>query len=166
MNDQRESRREVTTDSRGRYAFESIEDGLARVQVLTGGESNQRGVIRSLEVQGGGKYTIDLPVAAGTARLRGNVVDSAGRPLAGKIELQLVDVDELSRITNTRAIQGEAVEQEVNGSYDISGLPAGMCLIQFSVIDADTRGIVTMKMEGVQLSDGETTVHDFVMEKR
>ncbi len=166
MNDRRGTRREILTDSRGRYSIENLNDGTVRVQVEIGEEPNQRGVIRAVEVWGGGAYTLDLHAAAGTARVQGKLTDSSGRPLSGRIELQIVDPNKLATITNTRAIEGEALAWDVHGSYDITGLPAGMCLIQFEATGAEDLNIVAMKMEGTELRDGETSEKDFVMEKR
>jgi hypothetical protein len=166
VSDSRMSRREVKTDNRGRYTIDRLEDGLAQVSAEIGVEPNQRGVIRAIQIEGGGEYAVDLHSSAGTARLQGKLVDSDGRSLAGRIEIQIVDIDRMARMASAHAIEGEAVSQEFRGSYDISGLPEGMCLVQFSVTDAENRGIVPMKQEGVQLRANEVSVKDFVMEKR
>jgi|GEM_PF-697840 len=142
----------ILTDEQGRYAIGNLETGSYTLVALDSG--NMRYGTGHVDIIDGEKYTLDITVVDGAARIRGAVVDTDGQPVPDRTWIE-VSCEGLLRLEP---------ELEVTGSYDSGAVLPGAC----TILARPPRGYRIEPAEGyeVQLSEGEEFADaDFILRR-
>lgn len=138
---------DLATDTRGRFALETLVPGRLRVLV----EHEEHGLAESDElVLAGGASREGLRIElGGRARLAGSVVDEGGRPISGAT-LQL-------RAPERRRLESRSVS---GGAFSFDGLAAANY-----VLSVEAPGFARHRIEDLELEPGEERI-DFEVRLR